>query len=78
MCYDKIQPQETRIKDLKVKGRLWRIPFEETDGCGKQYCCGTAIWLLLMLSTKFNITIDRAIGAPPGHSKDVVDGLWMD
>jgi hypothetical protein len=27
------------IKDLKVKGRLWRIFFEETDGCGKQYRC---------------------------------------
>ena len=62
------------IKDLKVKGRLWRILFEETDGCGKQYHCGTALWLLSMLSSKFNITIDRAIGAP-GHGKDVVDGL---
>ena len=27
-----------------------------------------------MLSTKFNINIDRAIGAP-GHGKDIVDGL---
>ena len=61
------------ISDLKVKGRLWRIIFEETYGCCKQYHCGTAVWLLLMLSSKFKITIDRAIGAP-GHGKDVVDG----
>jgi hypothetical protein len=31
------------IRDLKVKGRLWSIIFEETDGCCKQYRCGTAL-----------------------------------
>ena len=62
------------IRNLKAKGRLWRMIFEETDGCCKQYRCGTALWLLSMLSSKFDITIDRAIGAP-GHGKDVVDWL---
>ena len=47
---------------------------EETDGCAKQYRCASAINLLSMLSMKYNIVIDRAVGAP-GHGKDVVDGL---
>ena len=48
--------------------------WEDTDGCGKQYRCGTALYLLSMLACTFDVTIDRAIGAP-GHGKDVVDGL---
>ena len=47
---------------------------EETDGCAKQYRCASAINLLSMLPMKYNIVIDRAVGAP-GHGKDVVDGL---
>ena len=50
------------------------IVFDETDGCSKQYRSGTAIYLLSLLSQKYSIVIDRAIGAP-GHGKDVVDGL---
>ena len=49
---------------------LW----EETDGCAKQYRCATAMYLLLLIFVRFNIVIDRAVGAP-GHRKDVVDGL---
>jgi hypothetical protein len=48
--------------------------FDNTDGCAKQYRCATAIHLLSMLATEFNITINRSVGAP-GHGKDLVDGL---
>ena len=45
-----------------------------SDGSSKQYRCANALYYLSMLSTKFNINIDRAIGAP-GHGKDIVYGL---
>eukprot|EP00966_Prymnesium_polylepis_P017924 413578-Prymnesium_polylepis.1 len=48
--------------------------WDDTDGCGKQYRCGTAMYLLSILASKYGIVIDRAIGAP-GHGKDIVDGL---
>jgi len=48
--------------------------WDDTDGCGKQYRCGTAMYLLSILASKYGIIIDRAIGAP-GHGKDIVDGL---
>ena len=32
------------------------------------------LYFLSMISTNFNIIIDRMIGAP-GHGKDVVDGI---
>lgn len=48
--------------------------WDDTDGCAKQYRCGTALLFLSLLACTCNITIDRAIGAP-GHGKDIVDGL---
>eukprot|EP00957_Ditylum_brightwellii_P162192 12350079-Ditylum_brightwellii.AAC.1 len=48
--------------------------WEETDGCAKQYRCATAMYLLALISVRFNMVIDRAVGAP-GHGKDIVDGL---
>jgi hypothetical protein len=48
--------------------------YDDTDGCAKQYRCGNALYLLSVLSCKFKIVIDRAVGAP-GHGKDLVDGL---
>jgi hypothetical protein len=47
---------------------------DHSDGCSKQYRCGTAIYLLSVLSSQFGVTVDRMIGAP-GHGKDVVDAL---
>jgi hypothetical protein len=47
---------------------------DHSDGCSKQYQCGTALYLLSVLSSQFGITFDRMIGAP-GHGKDVVDAL---
>jgi hypothetical protein len=47
---------------------------DHLDGCSKQYRCGTAIYLLSVLSSQFGVTVDRMIGAP-GHGKDVVDAL---
>mmetsp|Transcript_48111 Transcript_48111/g.102792 ORF Transcript_48111/g.102792 Transcript_48111/m.102792 type:complete len:335 (-) Transcript_48111:136-1140(-) len=48
--------------------------WDDTDGCGKQYRCGTAMYLLSILASTYGIVIDRAVGAP-GHGKDIVDGL---
>jgi hypothetical protein len=65
------------IAELKKIQRLldgWTM-FDNTDACTKQYCCATATHLLLMLATEFNITINRAIAAPTGHGKNLVDGL---
>ena len=47
---------------------------ETTDGCLKQYHCGTAMYFLSLLASSFNVVMNRAIGAP-GHRKDIVDGL---
>jgi hypothetical protein len=52
------------------KTTMW----DDTDGCGKQYRCAKAYWLLSYLASKYDMTIDRAIGAP-SHGKDVVDGI---
>ena len=64
------------FRQLKEIGELCAGMFvwDDTDGCAKQYRCGTAIYLLSMLAVMFDITIDRAIGAP-GHGKDIVDAL---
>jgi hypothetical protein len=61
---------------LKSRGEILPggLLLDETDGCGKQYRCGTALWCLSVLSSQYGISIDRAIGAP-GHGKDIVDGL---
>jgi hypothetical protein len=47
---------------------------DHSDGCSKQYQCGTAIYLLSVLSSQFGVTVDWMIGAP-GHGKDAVDAL---
>jgi hypothetical protein len=45
-----------------------------SDGCSKQYRCGTALYLFSDISIHFGVTVDCMIGAP-GHGKDVVDAL---
>ena len=50
------------------------VLLDHTDGCAKQYRCGNALFLLNILSLKYNLLIDRAIGAP-GHGKSIIDGL---
>ena len=64
------------VEILKGNGKLitGSILYDETDGCGNQYYCGTAIYLLIVLVLQYGIVIDRAIG-DPGHGKDIVDGL---
>ena len=57
-------------KQLTQRCTIW----ESTDGYCKQYRCGAALFYLSILSTNFNIIVDRMIGAP-GHGKDVVDGI---
>ena len=48
---------------------LWQT----TDGCGAQYWCSRAVWLLSKLSKKYKITIDR-MRSCPGHGKSKADG----
>ncbi len=55
---------------MKIGSTEW----QDTDGCGKQYRCGTALYLLSLLASQKHVVIDRAIEAP-GHGKDIVDGL---
>ena len=62
------------MKNQNMIEQLSTILWEIADGCTKQYCCATTIYLLSLLSKEYNIVIDRAVGAP-GHGKDVVDGL---
>ena len=45
---------------------------ESTNRYSKQYRCGTTLYVLSYVSSKYKITIDRMIGTP-GHGKDVVD-----
>ena len=53
---------------LKPKCTIWG----STDGCCKQYRCGASLYFLSLLSSNFNINIDKMIGSP-GHGKDIVD-----
>eukprot|EP00978_Attheya_sp_CCMP212_P017892 scaffold48234_cov60-Attheya_sp.AAC.6 len=55
---------------MKRHGTMW----DQIDGCGKQYRCCIAYYLLSVLSVKFQIIIDRAVDTP-GHGKDVVYGF---
>jgi hypothetical protein len=55
---------------MKIGSTKW----QDTNGCGKQYRCGTALYLVSLLASQKHVVIDRAIGAP-GHGKDIVDGL---
>ena len=57
---------------LKPKCTIW----ESTDCCCKQYCCGASLYFLSLLSSNFNINIDRMIGAL-GHVKDIVDDIML-
>ena len=41
------------------------------DGCAKQYCCASAMYILTCLALYFMIMIDRYVGSP-GHVKDFV------
>ena len=59
-----------KCNKLKPKCAIW----ESTDGCYKQYRCGSSLYFLSLLSSNFNITIDRMIGIP-GHEKDIVDAI---
>ena len=45
---------------------------ELMDGCGKQYRCGTALFLMAFTANHFGIPIDRMISCP-GHGKGPVD-----
>ena len=47
---------------------------ENTDGCGEQYICASALYLMSVLSQYFSIIIDRGISAPV-HGKEVINGI---
>ena len=73
---DLVLGSQVLFDHLKEIGELMAglTVWDDTDGCGKQYRCGTAMYLLSVLASTYGIVIDRAIGAP-GHGKDIVDGL---
>ena len=48
--------------------------WESTDGCSKQYHCGSILYLLSYISLKKKIIKDCMIGAP-GYGKYLVDGI---
>jgi hypothetical protein len=54
--------------------KIGSMEWQDTDGCGKEYRCGTALYLLSLLASPIHVVIDRVMGAP-GHGKDIVDGL---
>jgi hypothetical protein len=58
------------FKELFQRKILTRgsVVFTDTDGCCKQYRCGTSIYLNSLLSSEHGVVIDQAIGAP-GHGK---------
>ena len=64
----KILENEGKIKKNKT---IW---LDNTDGCSKQYRCGTALYLLSVLAYVHRIIINRMINAP-GHGKGMIDGL---
>ena len=67
---------EVLIQLLIKNGRFKTQPLilDHTDGCAKQYRCGTALYLMSLLSALYGVAIDRMIGAP-GHGKDIVDAV---
>jgi hypothetical protein len=54
-----------------LKRSSWIL--DHTDGCAKQYRCGTAMYLLALLAVSYGIVVDWAVGAP-GHGKCKVGG----
>ena len=52
----------TEILDQRMIKQESTTMWEETDECAKQYMCATAMYLLLLISVRFNIVIDRAVG----------------
>ena len=59
-----------------VNGKIAKntVLLDHTDGCAKQYRSGNAFYLLNIMSLKYDIVIDRCVGAP-GHGKSIIDGL---
>ena len=47
---------------------------ESTDGGSNQYFCGTTLYFLSYISSKYDITIYRMISAP-SHRKNIIDGI---
>ena len=60
--------QLQKCNKLKPKFTIW----ENTDGCCKQYHCGESLYFLSLLSSNFNITIDRMVGSPV-YGKNIVN-----
>ena len=48
--------------------------WDHMDGCGKQYRCSKALYLLSVLACTYDVIVDMWVGAP-GHRKDVVERM---
>ena len=47
---------------------------ENTDGCPKKYRCDLDIYLMTVLSSSYDIILDRAINAPGHGNKELFEG----
>ena len=52
---------------------LYQTVWLKTDGCGKQYKCSRAMYLLCVLAHETGVTIDQMLEVT-GHGKDEADG----
>jgi len=60
-----------KINNQEISGcAIW----ESTDGCSKQYRCGSTLYFLSYISVSYKIIIDHMISAQ-GHGRDLVDGI---
>ena len=62
------------IKKLRSEGYLEKgtTLWEQMDGCAKQYRCGTALYLMSVISMMYDIKVNRMISAP-SHGKAICD-----
>ena len=62
------------LKEKKLLTTSLSTIWENTDGCAEQYICGSALYLMSVISQCYSVMIDRVIIAP-GKGKEVVDGI---
>ena len=59
------------LKNKQVLTTSLSTIWENTDGCGEQYRCASAMYLMSVMSQNYSIIIDRGISSP-GHGKELV------
>ena len=62
------------LKNKQVLTTSLSTIWGNTDGCAEQHICSSALYLMSVISQTYSLIIDWGI-SPPGHGKEVVDGL---